>query len=211
MKLLSRLAAAAPLAVLMLGEPGCATHKTVVPLSNGYEVVAHPHRTFIDDPPPPTLSLQRRDKEGTVQKIWPSLYSTDTVLRGDELIFVAEKAYVQPERVTRPRLFMVKPPELPLDITDEILWRWAKANHRDFTKVLQKFAGVTPADQGDGVEVRLDFWASPVFGEVHQDWPDNGTLQLGWPEIEEIMHAVRVKGMLEKDLRWHSEYIGEKL
>ena len=49
-------------------------------------------------------------------------------MRPTKHIFVGDKAYLEPDRVTHPRLFAVKSPELPLDITDEMLWRWSKAS-----------------------------------------------------------------------------------
>jgi hypothetical protein len=201
--------AGAGLAGVALVLAGCATHTTVVPLSNGFEAVTHPQHTLIDDPPPPRIALQRREG-GTVTGIWPALYGTDTVIRGDLILFVAEKASVEPERVTHARLFAARPPELPLDITDEVLWRWAKANGRDFGTALQNFAAITPVESAGGVEAHLQFWAGSVMGETHQDWPDTGSLRLEWPQIDEILRAVKTKGTVEKDLRWHTEFIGEK-
>ncbi|MGA2244411.1 MAG: hypothetical protein ABSH48_05370 [Verrucomicrobiota bacterium] len=210
MKLLNRLLVCADLASLSLGWAGCATHKTVAPLSNGYEEVSHPSHTLIDEPPPPRIALQRREPDGTVTSIWPALSSADTVIKGDLVLFAAEKAYTEPERTTRARLFAARPRELPLDLTDEVLWRWSKANGRDFGTTLQKFASIAPQASGEAVEVHLQFWAGPEYGETHEDWPDNGSLLLSWPQIDEIVHAVKTKGVTEKDLRWHTEYIGEK-
>ena len=42
-------------------------------------------------------------------------------------LFVGDRGYVEAGgKAIHPRLFAVKAPELPLDITDEVLWRWAK-------------------------------------------------------------------------------------
>jgi hypothetical protein len=202
-----------PLCVLVAGlslGAGCALHPTTVPLSDGFEAVSHPHRSFIDDPPPPRVALQRRAADGTVKEIWPSLYSTDTIVRKDLVLFVAERAYRDPDNVTHARLFAARPPELPLDLTDEVLWRWSKVNGRDFGSALQKYAAVSPAEDSGGVEVRLQFWANSVFGETHQDWPDTSSLHLDWSQIDEIMRAVKAKGTVQKDLRLHTEFIGEK-
>jgi hypothetical protein len=202
--------AAVCLAVAGAMAAGCATHKTVVPLGNGYEAVTHPHHSMTDEPPPPRIELQHRAADGAITAIWPALSSTDTVIHGDLILFVAEKAYTEPERVTHPRLFAARPGELPLDITDEVLWRWSKANRRDVGSSIQKYAGIAPAEQAGGVELRLEFWGAPVFGDAQSDWPDNGSITLDWRQLDEIMRAVKAKGITEKDLRWHTEYIGEK-
>ena len=198
------------LCMVGFGWAGCATQK-VVPLSNGYQAVTHQYRALNGgEPPLPRIALQRRGTNGTVTPIWPSLYSADTVIHGDLVLFVAEIASREEKGVTHARLFADLPPAPPLDLTDEVLWRWTKANGRDFGSTLQKFASITPVESGAGVEVQLQFWASPVFGQTHEDWPDNGLLRLDWPQIGEIMRAVKTKGVTEKDLRWHTEYIGEK-
>ena len=197
-------------AVLSLGWAGCQTHTKIVPLSDGYEAVEHPYHTLIDDPPPPRIALQRRGTDGVIAPVWPALYSADTVIKGNLVIFAAEKAYTEPERVTHARLFAARPSELPLDLTDEVLWRWSKANGKAFDKTLQKFAGITAAENAGALELRLEFWANPELGETRDDWPDTSSLRLEWPRVEEIMRAVKAKGTVERDLRWHTEYIGEK-
>jgi hypothetical protein len=202
--------AGATLVLLSLAGSGCQTHKTTAPEGGGYEVVSHPHHALLDDPEPPRLSLQRRGPDDTLTQIWPSLYSEHMVIQGDLALFVADKAFIQPERTTHPRLFAVKTPDLPLDLTDEILWRWSKANNKDFAKTLEKFAEIQPAQNGGGVEVRLQFWSNPAYGSERDDWPDEGSLQLDWRQIDDLMRAVKTKGVLQKDLRWHTPYIGEK-
>jgi hypothetical protein len=199
------------LALAALAGAGCKTHTTVLPLSNGYEEVSHPHHTLIDDPDPPRISLQHRGADGKLTRIWPSLYGIDDdVIHGDLAIFVAEKAYVEPDRETRPRLFGARAPDLPLDLTDEVLWRWTKANGRDFGKALGRLTQIIPVEKNGGLELSFQFWSNTEFGQEREDWPDNSTLQLSWEQIEQILRAVKAKGVIEKDLRWHSRYIGEK-
>ena len=195
---------------LTLGGAGCTTHKTTVPLTNSFEFVSHPYHTLIDDPPPPRVALQREVTKGTITPIWPALYSTDTVIQGGLVLFVAERAYTEPERVTHARLFAARPPAPPEDLTDEILWRWSKANGRDFGTALQKLAAVDPVSGGDGVNVSLQFWGPAAFNEAHQDWPDSGMLHLSWSQVDELMQIVKTKGVPLKDLHWHTDFIGEK-
>jgi hypothetical protein len=199
------------LILFSLGCAGCQTHTTVVPLRNGYEEVSHPHHALLDEPEPPRISLQHRGADGGVTPIWPSLYGVNDVIKGDLAIFVADKANLDPERVTHPRLFAVRSPEVPLDITEEVVWRWSQANGRELAKSLQKLALITPQEKNGGLELHLEFWAADTWSAQRQDWPEQGTLQLDWRQVEEIMQNVKTKGVMQKDLRWHTPYIGEKL
>jgi hypothetical protein len=189
---------------------GCQTHKKTTPLRGGYEEVTHPDHTLIDDPEPPRISFQHKAADGTITKIWPSLYGVNEVIKDELAIFVGEKAFFEPEQVTHPRLFAVKTPELPLDITEEVLWRWSKATGQNFAKAMAKFAMVTPEERNGRLELRLEFNAENKLLGNDRDWPDKGVLQLDWNQIAEIMRAVKTKGFEEKDLRWHTPYIGER-
>ena len=209
MNLTSSIAARGALLLTCLGWAGCQTHTAVLPLRNGYEQVSHPHHTLLDEPEPPRLSLQYRGTNGAVTRIWPSLYGVDDVIHDGLAIFVAERGYVAPERVTHPRLFAVQAPGLPLDLTDEVLWRWSKANGRDFGKCVQKLAQVTPREKNGGLELGLEFWGADTWSAQREDWPEQGLLQLDWGQVDEIMRAVKTKGVRQKDLRWHSAFIGE--
>jgi len=191
-------------ALLGLGLTGCETHKSVAVMGQGFEEVSHPNHAMLDEPPPPRVSFQHRNPDGKLTQIWPSLYGASEVIKGDLAIFVGDKAYLEPEKVTHPRLFAVQPPALPLDITDEVLWRWSKSAGRDFATALEKFTVVTPGETNAGLALHLEFYSED------QTWPDAGDLQLNWNQVSEIMRAVKAKGVLEKDLRWNTPYIGEK-
>jgi hypothetical protein len=210
MKVPKKFACASTLVLFSLALAGCQTHTTVTALGSGYEEVSHPHHALIDEPEPPRVSFQHRAADGTVTRIWPSLYGVNEVIKGDLALFVADKSFLEPERATHPRLFAVKSPALPLDITDEVLWRWAKANSRDFAKTLEKFALITPAEKNGRLELQLEFTAENKWMGGDKNWPDDGTLQLDWNQVSEILRAVKAKGVVEKDLRWGTEYIGEK-
>jgi hypothetical protein len=133
------------------------------------------------------------------------LYGVGEVIKGDVAIFVGDKAYVQPDadnpRGAKPRLFAVQSPALPLDITDEILWRWSKTTGKDFARTVDRFSMVTPAEKNGQLELQLDFWTQ------EKDWPDKTTFQLDWNQVSDIMREVKVKGVVRKDLRWGTPYI----
>jgi hypothetical protein len=207
MKLIQRSAFYSTLAMLCAGLAGCASPGPVASVGDGYEEVTHPVRASGSQPETTRISLQYRAPDGRTTLIWPSLYGVDEVIKGDVAIFVGDKAYVSPDpddpRGTKPRLFAVKPPGLPLDITDEILWQWSKASGKDFAKAVQLFSMVTPEEKNGRLELQLEFWTQ------ERDWPDKTTVQLDWSRVSDIMHAVKEKGAVHKDLRWHTPFIEE--
>ena len=133
------------------------------------------------------------------------MYGADEVIKGTLAIFVGDKGYVEDgDKVTHPRLFAVQPPGLPLDITEEVLWRWSKAAGKNFGKTMNNYSLVTPEEANGQLKLQLEFFTDD------KDWPDKSDLQLDWNQVAEIMHAVKTKGLLQKDLRWQTPYIGER-
>ena len=206
MKLLKNSVSCSTLAMLCAGLAGCVSQGPVVaPLGNGYEEVAHPTRASLSRPETMRISLQHRAPDGKATLIWPSLYGVSEVVKGDLAIFVADTAYASVEpndpRGMKPRLFAVRPPALPLDLTDEILWRWSKASGKDFTKAEQFFSLVTPGEINGQLGLQLEFYTE------EKDWPDKSMVLLGWGEVSDIMREVKEKGIVRKDLRWGTPYI----
>ena len=196
-----------PLAILCAGLAGCMTPNPVAPLGGGYEEKGHPNRSS-PDPADTRVSFQYRAPDGKVTLIWPSLYGVGEVIKGDVAIFVGDKAYVQPDpndpRGTKSRLFAVRSPALPLDITGEVLRQWSKKTGKDFEKALDWLSMVTPAEKNGQLELQLEFWTED------KDWPDKTTFQLNWSQVFDIMHEVKEKGTLRKDPRWGTPYIGKE-
>jgi hypothetical protein len=192
------------LAILCAGLAGCMTPNPVAPLGNGYEEKGHPNRSSTA-PSDARVSFQYRAPDGKITLIWPSLYGVGEVIKGNVAIFVGDKAYVSPDpndpRGTKPRLFAVRSPALPLDITEEVLSQWSKKSEKDFEKALDRFSMVTPVEKKGRLELRLEFWTN------EKDWPDTSTLQLDWNQVSDIMREVKEKGTLRKDPRWDTPYI----
>ena len=203
MELTKKLVSCVLPALLCIGLAGCTTPPRIQPLSGGYEEIIHPAKSM--DPADARVSLDYRGLDGRTILIWPSLYGTDVVMKGDVAIFVVDKAYVSSDpddpRGTKPRLFAVEPPGLPLDITDEVLWYWSKASGKDFAKAVQLLNLASPVANNNHLEVQLEFWVN------ENGWPDNSTLQLDWNQVSEIMNTVKVNGKVHKDLRWGTPYI----
>jgi hypothetical protein len=212
MKLRKNFAICFMLALLGAVWAGCATHPAVTPLSSGYEEVSHPVRSFIaaDDPQPPRVALQYRGTNGVITPVWPSLYGVGEVFHGDLAIFVGDKAFMNPDPVIRPGLFAVKAPELPLDLTEEVLQRWAKIHGKNLTATRNRFAMITPEETDNGLVLHLEFSSGDNWIGSREEFPDESSLQLDWHEVETMMHTVKTKGVPLTDVRWKTPYIGEK-
>ena len=192
------------LALVCLGLAGCQSHKTVAALGSGFEEITHSTYALVGEPELPRISFEHRGSGDKTVLIWPSLYGVNEIIKNDLAIFVGDKAYVdEGGKGTHPRLFAVQTPELPLDITDEVLWHWSKSAGRDFAKTLNQFALVIPAEKNGRLELQIVFWSE------EKDWPDKVAVQLDWSQISTIMNAVRKKGVMKKDLRWQTAFIGE--
>jgi hypothetical protein len=204
MKLINHPALQFSMAALCLGFAGCVSERIVEPLANGYEHVAHPTRASRQQPEATRISLEYRTPDGKSILIWPSLYGVNEVIKGDLVIFVGDRAYHHPgsddPKGTAPRLFAAKAPGLPLDITNEILWRWSKASGKDFNQTLEQFSLVSPAEKDGQLELHL------VFANYDRDWPDT-VIQLDWTHVSDIMREVKEKGTVRKDVRWGTPYI----
>ena len=192
------------LALVCLGLVGCQSHKTVAALGSGYEETTHSTYALIGEPELPRVSFEYRVAGDKPVLIWPSLYGVNEIIKGDLAIFVGDKGYVdEGGKGTHPKLFAVKAPELPLDITYEVLWYWSKSAGRDFTKTLDKYTLITPEEKDGRLELQIEFWSD------EKNWPDKVVVQLDWSQVSAIMNAVKKKGVIKKDLRWHTAYIGE--
>jgi hypothetical protein len=190
-------------AILCLELAGCASSRVVEPQANGYEEVTHPHR--YSAPADVRTSFQHRAPNGNITPVWPALYGVNEVINGEVAIFVGEVAYVSSNpddpRGTRPRLFAVKSPDLPLDITDDILAQWSQANAKDFAQARKRLSLVTPAEKDGRLELQLEFWSNEKY------WPDSAALLLDWTRVSDIMRDLKAKGTVRTDLRWKTPFI----
>src|SRR5882757_6424181 len=126
-------------AVLCAWLTGCASVSSVESLGGGYEEVTYT-RTSISEENANQITFQYRNSQGRLTMIWPSVRSYR--IRNDIAVFVGDEAYEQPDsddpQATRPRLFVVRSPDLPLDVSKEILWRQAKQSGGDLAKLLKE-------------------------------------------------------------------------
>lgn len=182
---------------------GCSTSRPARPVGNGYQEVTH--RGKSEDPADVRISLEYRAPDGKITLVWPSLSGVDEIIHGDVALFVGDKTYASSDpdasQAARPRLFAVREPGLPLDITDEVLWDWSRTSGKDTVKAERLLEMVTPVETGGKLDVRLEFW------EDGYGWPDKATVELTWNQVLDIMRTVKEKGSEHKDLRWRTSYI----
>ena len=176
---------------------GCGSVRSVQPLVSGYEAVTYTQNS-ISEPSAHQISLQYRKPNGGLMMIWPS--AGGTIVRNDVAVFVGDKAWKQPafgERwPMKPRLFVVRAPDLPLDITDEVIGRWAQASGKDVVKALKAATALGSQLQNDKVNFDFEFFDQPET-----------TITLDWNQISDIMREVKEKGVVRNDLRWGTSYI----
>ncbi len=189
------------LAILCTNLTGCGTIPSYEELGNGY-VEATYTRTSFSEPSAHRIALQYRKGWHTVE-IWPSLDGVKEVINGETVVFVGKAASKQPNpensRATDSRLFAVRAPSLPLDITDEVLWRWSKQSGEDFATLLKKAYVSYPKETNNILELHFAIWSPP-------DWPDLN-IHMDWNQISDIMREVKEKGVERKDPVWGTSYI----
>ena len=188
---------------------GCVhAHKEhIVPIGQGYEEVSRPQRGQPDDGTLRTAFKYLAPSQPTnaePQLIWPELYGVNEVVHSNLAVFVGIVNGLTPGK-PEPRLFLVQAPRTPVDVTDEMLWRWAHDNHRDFSRALEKYTLVTPADSPGRLQLRFEFWLDD--GET--GWPAQGDLTLAWKDLPGLLQQAEKRAVPVKDARWHTPYLRE--
>lgn len=187
---------------------GCQSHRSTLDLGGGYEAIRHPVHSLLPTETPARISLSHVDDQQRTVPVWPGLFCTEAAVHDDIAIFVAYRGFVhQGQASLHPRLFAVRSPAPPLDITEEVLWRWAAANHRDIAKTFGRFNLALPAAAGGNLVARLEFWPGSYLSDA--DWPDTGEITLDWTTVANLMQSVKAKGVVQRDPRWHTRFIGE--
>ena len=160
------------------------------------------------EPTPTRSALCYKHSDFWHSTIWPKTYNI--IVTNDVAIFSGGKAYEPPypdePLATGWRLFAVKAPDLPLDITDEVVWRSAKQSNEDLTIVLKnpdllKKVDIGVIDQTNGVL---------KFGVYIRD-TTNGVVHLEINKIPDIMREVKEKGVMRKDRVWGTRYIEKEI
>jgi hypothetical protein len=131
------------LAILCASLMGCGSVSSVKPLCSGYEEVTYTQNS-ISEPSAHRISLQFRKADGGRIIIWPSLDS-GVIFNNDTAVFDGVMSNYES------RLFAVNAPDLPMDITSAVLWRWSQQSGTDFGKLFKKARVVCQKREDNGV------------------------------------------------------------
>ena len=186
---------------LCLSLTGCGSISDYEPLGSGYIWVTYTENS-ISEPSAHQFELQYSPGKGKWWvKVWPDLSPSHIVVKDGVAVFVGERTSKRRQHFYEPwpsesRLFAVKAPDLPLDLTDEALHQWCKETGRDFEKISEKASIGLLEKSNDGVEFHYTIWPN-----------SSADFSLGWGQITNIMREVKEKGIVCKDLRWGTKYI----
>jgi hypothetical protein len=207
MKFLHRPLACLLTALVGVALTGCRTTQKTTHLGSGYEEVSHHIHTAFNtgEEPAPRVSFQYMSPDKTLTRIWPSLYGAPEVIHDGLAIFVGDLSYSdEGNPASRPRLFAVKAPEMPLDITGDVLALWARLTGRNFTSAVQRFNLMTPEADDNGLLLHLEF-VNQDYLVVDKNWPDKSDLL-----VSKIMEKTKKIGIYKEDPLWHTPYLGGK-
>ena len=184
---------------------GCRPAERATLLGGGYEEVTYV-RTHISEPESHQITLQFRAPAGDRVMVWPSLQSS-TVMKDGVAVFVAARtvgwSHLDKVWETGPRLFAVRAPDTVLDITSEVVARWAKASGKDLQKALSSTSPLEPKEQEGKLSIPF------AFGVVN-NWPSED-IRLSWTELLDVMREVKEKGVQHKDPKWNITYIEKEV
>lgn len=191
-----------PLVSLILGAcllpVGCGLPRTHTRIyDGGYRLVTttggYPHEWS-------QSALEFMDPAGRSVRVWPWVEGGPSV-RGGIAVFPARVPYEFSEARWRTvdRIFAVTPPSPPVDLTNEILARWAQAAGREPSQVIRS-AVLTPMhDTQEGFEINYTLFGSAELEHI--------TVTLNWQDVPEFMEEVRRAGVVRKEPRWNARCI----
>jgi hypothetical protein len=187
------------LAILCASMTGCGSVSSYEPLGNGYISVAHTEHSMSEEDAS-QFDLQYSPGKGKWWiKVWPDMGMGIVVTNG-VAVFGGERAFEKPEHFwehcpTESRVFAVKSPDMPMDITDEILWKWSKQSNGNFAKI-QKTASFVYVKETNNI---VGFYFANRVSDLN--------IYLDWNQITDIMREVKEKGVVRKDLQWGTKYL----
>jgi hypothetical protein len=197
------------LAILCVSLTGCRSVSSYEPLGSGYIWVTHTQNS-ISEPSASQFELQYSPGKGKWwKKVWPDLYPSGIVIKDQVAVFVGNKAskrsrFYEPWP-TESRLFAVKAPEMPMDITDQVFQQYCEKTGLAFTNIVKD--GIGSLKKTDDA-VEMDF----IILSRGERGPGTinsygTTMMIYWNQLSDIMREVKEKGVVRKDLRWGTKYL----
>jgi len=165
----------------------------VKPLSDGYEEVAVTYRGM-GEPEMTQHKLAHRDTQGRQVIIWPWVFS-DIFIHDGVAVFLGE------DLGHDVRLFAVKPPEVPLDITSQVVGGWAQESGWNVPATTAAAAPIGGKQTGEGdLEFYFEFSGGVQPGT---------NLVVKWSQVPDMMGHVRAHGVEGKDRKF-GRYLTEE-
>jgi hypothetical protein len=163
--------------IVLLGQ-GCEDKKSEFkPLSGGFGVKAQ--WVGIDSGPRAELYYKTNGSKPVL--IWPFL--TGEMYYTNDLFFFVGSIRDEQGRISVERYFAVNAPGPAIDVSDDLLKRFADTNGWDFSMVRKKYGPAVLKKLSEGIEVHF-------IGPYQQ--PD--TLLVNWEELSNIVQDVKRTG-----------------
>jgi hypothetical protein len=121
-------------AIVWLSVSGCTSNEVVRVLGNGYEEVTRRESSVINEPIATKVALRYKPNSGKAVPVW-NVVRSKVFITEKCAVFIGDRSirWSKDDQIweMEPRVFAVEAPETPVDITSEILRRWAKTANRD--------------------------------------------------------------------------------
>jgi hypothetical protein len=170
---------------------GCQDRKSEFkPLSGGFGVKAQ--WVGIDSGPAAELYYKTNDSKPIL--IWPFL-TGEMYYTNDLFLFVGSIRDDQ-GRIADERYFAVKAPGPAIDVSDDLLRRFAASNHLDFSMVRKKYTPLELKRVSEGIEVGF-------LGPYQQP----NKLLINWSQVFEIIQDVKRTGKQNAVENPHTVYL----
>jgi len=145
-------------------------------------------------------SLVFVNAHGQKSEIWPWLGGGPCV-QAEIAVFAARVPTGQSEGrwKTLDRIFAVKPTSAPVDLSNEILARWATAAGRNPSEVASSAAQTPMRCNESGLDANFT-----LFGRAQ---PEHITVHLDWQQIRELIEDVARTGVRRTEPRWGASWV----
>src|SRR2546430_181797 len=128
------------LAVAALCASGCGHKDEITVLSDGYETAARTQRSFMNEPESLKVKLYNRSPNGKRVLVWPILHS-EVFIKDGVAVFAGSRSTGRSKLDNilemKLRLFVVKAPEPPIDVTSVVIGGWARKSAKDIATVVR--------------------------------------------------------------------------
>ena len=183
------------------------TRQSITPVGNGFELVTVWHTSFLGEPENAELKLEYKEPHGRGVSVWPRA-GWVVCVRSNHVVFQGDRSvrWIEHDKVwdIEARIFVWQPQSLPVDITSEVLHRWAQDAGKDVSTAVNHARVKSLKEAGDILQVHFEFDGGEFGGA---DGFPNVDVMLKWDQIESIAEKVRKDGAVRKDPELGLNYV----